>query len=249
MSGPPSGLPTGTFDSEKSSHSSDCPLKRARSNVDTCGMPGPLDPPHAMLLTLLQSIALLGAATHSMPLNSTQVPTGQLLLPGAIRAADVPASIQITATHFMAKSLVNERQWLVFMNQSRGLVRVRGLRPFESALLPIPAGGADGMSIEVLARSAEGRLLSSGVFRCTALASTKSAVFLERTPKALIGWTPRHGGRSLTRVSTKPSALVPTLASASAAQPVAPHVPIPVPAENRTRDKSRKLNKKKLPPI
>ncbi len=204
-----------------------------------------------MLLTLLQSIALLGAASHALPANSAQVPSDKLPLPGAIRAADVPAEIQITATHFMAKSLVNERQWLVFMNQERGLVRVRGLRPFESALLPIPSGGAEGMSIELIAYSVGGRLLSSGVFPCTGVASSKNAVFMERTPKSLIGWTPRHGGRSLTRLATKPSTLLPTLAStrARAAQPTAPHVPVPLPAENRTKDKSRKLKRKKLPPI
>lgn len=212
-------------------------------------MPGLKDPPTTMLLTLIHSIALLGVASHTVPTGATQVPTDQLALPGAIRSADVPAQIQITATHFVAKSLVNERQWLVFMNQERSFVRVRGLLPFESALLPIPTGGADGMSIELVTRSVEGLLLSTGVFQCTTVASAKGGVFVERTANALIGWTPRHGGRSLTRLATKPSSLVPILAATAAPKPTVPHVPVPVPAGNRNKDKSRKLNKKKLPPI
>ena len=208
-----------------------------------------------MLLTLLPTIALLGAAFHSSPSGPVQVPESQLALPSAIRSADVPAQIQITATHFVATSMVNERQWLVFMNQERGLVRVRGLRPFESALLPIPTGGAEGMSFELVSRGVEGLLLSSGAFQCTSLAATKNRLFVERTSEALMGWIPRHGGRSLTSVTTKPSGLAPIIAAASApfaarsASPAAPHVPIPVPAENRTKDKSRQLTKKKLPPI
>ena len=218
-------------------------------------MPGPRDSVTTMLLTLLPTFALLGATAHSSPSGPAQVPANQLAIPGAIRSADVPAQVQITATHFVATSMVNEHQWLVFMNQERGLVRVRGLQPFESALLPIPVGGAEGMSFELVSRGVEGLLLSSGAFQCTSLAATKSRLFVERTPEALTGWIPRHGGRSLTSVATKPSGLAPIMAAASAsvairsASPALPHVPIPVPAENRTKDKSRKLKKKKLPPI
>ena len=214
-------------------------------------MPGPKDLPTIMLLTLLHSIALLGAASHTAPSIAPQVPSKPLERPEAIRIADVPTEIQITATHFVARSLVNESQWLIFMNQERSFVRVRGLRPFESALLPIPTGSTEGMSIELVARSVEGQLLSSGAIQCTSVASAKGGVFMERTKSALIGWTPRHGGRSLTRLAAQPSTIAATLSprAASTAQPAAPHVPIPVPAENRTKDKSRKLNKKKLPPI
>lgn len=196
-----------------------------------------------MLLTLLHSIALLGAAPHAA---IPQVPTGDTVLPGAIRSADVPAQIQITSTHFQAKSLVNESQWLVFTNAERGLVRVRGLRPFECALLPIPANGTEGMSIELIARSIDGLLLSTGTFECAQVELATSGLFIERTRTALSGWIPRHGGRSLTKVKAKKSTTLPSLRLAAAS---APHVPVPVPSENRTKNKSRRLGKKKLPVI
>ncbi|QDV09027.1 hypothetical protein Poly30_45830 [Planctomycetes bacterium Poly30] len=205
-----------------------------------------------MLLTLLHSIALLGAAPHSAPSIAPQVPSPESSLPGAIRSADVPAQIQITSTHFQAKSLVNEPQWIVFTNSERGLVRVRGLRPFECALLPIPVSGANGMSIELIARSVDGMLLSTGTFDCAQVESATTSVFIERTKTTLAGWMPRHGGRSLTKVTTKRSLMVPAMNTSTAPAAVAapaPHVPVPVPAENRTRDKSRQLGKKKLPVI
>lgn len=201
-----------------------------------------------MLLTLLHSIALLGAAPHAALPTAPQVPSAESSLPGAIRSADVPAQIQITATHFQARSLVNEPQWLVFTNPERGLLRVRGLRPFECALLPIPADGADGMSIELVARSVDGLLLSTGLFDCAQVESATSGLFIERTKTTLIGWIPRHGGRSLTKITTKRSTTFASLALAAPAAPT-PHVPVPVPTENRTKDKSRQLGKKKLPVI
>ncbi|MFT5735259.1 MAG: hypothetical protein ACI80K_001038 [Paracoccaceae bacterium] len=200
-----------------------------------------------MLLTLIHTIALIGAAPHATSQPALEVPAMELALPGAIRTADVPARIQITASHFLAKSLVNESQWLIFTNPTSGLLRVRGLRPFECALLPIPTGGSEGMSIELIARGADGMLLSTGIFDCTQVETASFGVFIERQEDSLAGWLPRHGGRSLTRITTSKSVILPTLSAA--ATTTATHVPVPVPTENRIRDKSRKLGKKKLPPI
>lgn len=219
-------------------------------------MPGPR-PAHTMLLTLIHSIALIGAAAPLGPMGpvtatTSQVPSGQVALPSAIRRADVPAQIQITATHFLATSLVNERQWLIFTNAERSLVRVRGLRPFEQALMPIPKGGSEGISVELIARSLDGNLLSTGTFTCEAIESTSCGVFFERTQVGLRGWIPRHNGRSLTSLKTQRStttaALSTAILSTAPTRKAATHVPVPIPAENRTKDKSRKL-KKKLPVI
>ncbi|MEM8709540.1 MAG: hypothetical protein AAGG01_01195 [Planctomycetota bacterium] len=194
-----------------------------------------------MLLPLLTTL-LLGATAPGAP----QVPDKEAPVPAAIRTADVPASLELTATHFLAKSRVQESQWLVFKNSEIGWLRIRGLRPFETALLPVPAGGAKGVSIELVGRLENGAYASTGTFSCETLQG--ETVFVERTATALVGWIPRHGGKSLTRLATQPSDVIARL-NGEPALSAAPHVPVPLPSENRTKRKERPVSKKKLPPI
>lgn len=189
-----------------------------------------------MLLPLLTTL-LLGAsaatpASGSIAMGAPQVPVKDAPVPTAIRTADVLASLELTATHFLAKSRVQESQWLVFKNAEIGWLRVRGLRPFETAILPVPAGGAEGLSIELVGRLESGAYVSTGSFSCEVLRG--QSVFVERTGSALVGWIPRHGGKSLTRLATSAASV---------------HVPVPLPSENRKKRKERPVSKKKLPPI
>ncbi|MEM1450065.1 MAG: hypothetical protein AAGI22_13195 [Planctomycetota bacterium] len=192
---------------------------------------------------------MIPALLHSAVLAASgapQVPVAQEI-PPAIAQTRVPACVQLTETHFVADSFVDEMLWLVFAN-AHGLRRVRGLAPHGRTLLPIVDGAASGMSVEVVTRDLDGSFLTSGALDCATL--TGDAVFLSRSETGLVGWIPRHGGRSLTRAQTGASVLpAARLAHARPATAAATHVPVPTPAENRKRDKSRRLKRKKLPPI
>lgn len=193
----------------------------------------------------------------TLSLGISQVPV-DAAVPAALPAADVPATVQMTETHFLARSLADEPQWLVFANEERSLIRVRDLAPGERAVLPIVAGAAEGMSVEFVKRNVDGELLTSGLFDCESL--TGESLFFVAGDDQIDAWMPRHGGKSLTRAeageSCLPAALLaprrvasaPKTAPRAAAQPLS-HVPVPLPSENRKRDKSRPIQKKKLPPI
>ncbi|MEM9379958.1 MAG: hypothetical protein AAGB93_08395 [Planctomycetota bacterium] len=188
--------------------------------------------------------ALLHTAVFALS-GAPQVPAAQSV-PPAIAGTEVPACVQVTETHFVADSFVDEMLWLVFAN-AHGLRRVRGLAPHGRTLLPIVDGAAEGMSVEVVARDLQGSFLTSGALDCASL--TGDTVFLSVSDDELVGWIPRHGGRSLTRAHAAPSALPASRLARAAAPAPTTHVPVPTPAENRKRDKSRRLKRKKLPPI
>ena len=185
------------------------------------------------------------ALLHIVAAGAPQVPTATPI-PPAIAAATVPVQVQITETHFMATSHVDRMQWLVFANEELGVRSVRGLAPREQTLLPIVEGSAEGMSVEVVLGSDDGRCLVSGTFDCERL--TGEELFVTQSGDALVGWIPRHGGRSLTRAAAGDS-VVPSGLTLARAEIAATHVPVPTPRENRKRDKTRKLKRKKLPPI
>jgi hypothetical protein len=185
------------------------------------------------------------ALLHVVAAGTPQVPTATPI-PPAIAAATVPVQVQITETHFMATSHVDRMQWLVFANEELGLRSVRGLAPRAQALLPIVEGSAEGMSFEVVLEGDDGRRLVSGTFDCERL--TGDELFVTRSGHTLVGWIPRHGGRSLTRAAAGES-VVPGGQTFARAEAAATHVPVPTPRENRKRDKARRLKRKKLPPV
>lgn len=205
------------------------------------------------MIAVLLHLALASAGSST---GSAQVPV-EAPIPPAIATTDVPVCVQLTRTHFVAQSFVDEMQWLVFVNEECELRCIRSLGPHERALLPVVAGAADGMSVEIITRSDSGSFLTSGAIDCALLAG--NTIYFNRKGDRFIGWVPHHGGRSLTRAkvgrSTLPHGIV-RVVQASATLPVfaeedslAVHVPVPTPAENRKRDKSRRLKRKKLPPV
>jgi len=188
-----------------------------------------------MILALL-SLASLGAP---------QVPTFDAI-PPAIAVSEVPTCLQFTPTHFAARSHSNVEQWLVFESAQPGLQRVLRLAPHAEVLFPIVAGAAEGVSVEVVVRTAAGSLVASGAIDCEVEAPR--TLFLTSATERLEGWTSRMGGRALSPASTDRT----TRASALARQQRdarAMHVPVPSPAEHRKRDKSRPLERRKLPPV
>lgn len=166
-------------------------------------------------------------------LTVAQVPTPEPV-PVALRGSEVTASLQMSATHFAAQSHTHEVQWVLFANRANGLRTMRGLAPFGSLLYPIGDDAADDVVVEVLARAESGFLATCGVFDCKALVG--KTLFLERRTSNAVGWITERSGRALRRAS---GSEVPSLT----------HVPVPLPSENKKKDKSRRIEKKKLPPF
>ncbi|MEM9800210.1 MAG: hypothetical protein AAGA20_07790 [Planctomycetota bacterium] len=179
------------------------------------------------------------ALLHLAAGSAAQVPE-PTPVPAAIVSSHVCAAVQLSETHLLARSFVDEMQWLVFTNEELGLQRVKGLGPHGELLLPIVTGAAEGMTLELVADSNS----ASGTIGVEEMAAGDS-IFFASDAESILAWTPRHGGASATRVSTGASGL-PTARSIAAP---AAHVPVPTPAENRNRNKGRRLRRKKLPPI
>ncbi len=169
-------------------------------------------------------------ALLTLALGAGHVPA-PAAIPSAIAQSDVRASVEMTSTHFAAQSFAPMTQWLVFENATNGLKVAQGLAPFSRLIYPIETGAAEGMTVKLVTQSPDGQLLFTGCLDATKL--TGAPIFIQRTGESLTGWIPRHGGRSLTKAHFA----------------AAPHVPVPLPSENKTRDKSRPIEKKKLPPI
>ena len=169
-------------------------------------------------------------ALLTIALGAGHVPAPSAV-PAAIAKSDVRACIEMTSTHFAATSHAPMPQWLVFENTSSGLKVARGLAPFGRLVYPIESGASANMTVQLLTESPTGQPLFTGSLDLESMGG--APVFLQRRENQVIGWVPRHGGRSLTRATFAP----------------APHVPVPLPSENKKRDKSRPVSKRKLPPI
>lgn len=180
----------------------------------------------AALLTLALSAPTSGGAAPQVPV--------EVAVPAALHAGDVCARVQITATHFAARSLAPFEQWVVFENRAVGLRTARGLAPFGELLYPLarPEDVQD-VTIEIVSVGSGGQRAASAPIPCRTFAGT--SLFLQRVEQGVEGWVSRHGGRALTRVA--------------AAAPTAPHVPVPVPSEDKRREKARKVEREKLPPL
>lgn len=193
------------------------------------------------MLTALLSLVAAGIPAAC----ATQVPTFDAI-PPAIARAEVPTCLQFTPTHFAARSHSEGDQWLVFESAEPGMQRIFRLAPHAQVLFPIVAGAAEDVSVEVLYRSVTGAFVASGAIECEV--SEPCTIFLTSGPKRLQGWLSTMGGRVLNRAkadgSSQTSRLVRELQQQAAA-----HVPVPAPAEHRKRDKSRPLERRKLPPI
>lgn len=178
----------------------------------------------AALLTLSLAAPLSGGL-------SSQVPH-EVSVPSALQASDVRASVQMTETHFAARSHAPVRQWVVFENRAAGLRATRDLAPFGELIYPI--GGSESardMTVALVTEDVSGLRALGAPESCTNFAGT--TLFVERTASSVDGWISRHGGRSLTRTSRS----------------TALHVPVPVPSEDKRRTKRRKVERKKLPPL
>ncbi len=190
------------------------------------------------LLTLLA--AGLPAAT-----GPVQVPTSDAI-PPAIARAEVPTCLQFTPTHFAARSHTAGDQWLIFQSDESGMQRILRLPPHTQVLFPIVAGTAKDVSVEVLYRTLTGSILASGAIPCEV--KVPRTVFVTESTGQLKSWLSSRGGSVLNRAAVDrtsgTSALTRRLHSSTAA-----HVPVPAPGEHRKRDKSRPLERKKLPPI
>ncbi len=193
------------------------------------------------MLSALLSLAVAGISAST---SASQVPTLDVI-PPAIERSEVPTCLQFTPTHFAARSHSEVDQWLVFENAEGGMRRVHRLAPHARVLFPIVEGSAKGVSVEVLCWSGAGALVASGALDCDV--DIPRTVFLTHASGHLSGWLSTLGGKVLSKVatdrSTEPSQIAGRLERA------ATHVPVPAPAEHRKRDKSRPLERKKLPPI
>lgn len=188
-------------------------------------------------------------ALLTLTLGTLQVPKN-VTVPVAIQHAVVPASIQISETHFLAQSYTPDAQWIVFENVQNGMRMLRGLGPFERLLYPIATGGAEGMTVEILGMEGSKISSASGAFPCESLKG--QTVFIERRDTRSIAWIPRHAGRSLTRCEPTKGSVLNAHSKASSAtglSSAAAHVPVPLPSENKIKNKSRRIEKKKLPPL
>jgi hypothetical protein len=198
-----------------------------------------------MLPALLNLLVAGLAASLPATTGAAQVPTLDAI-PPAIAGTEVPTCLQFTPTHFAARSHTTGDQWLVFQSDESGLQRILRLPPHARVLFPIVAGTAKGVSVEVLYRTLTGTVLASGAIPCEVKAPR--TVFVTRTNDQLESWRSRRGGSVLDRAPVErtsgASALARRLQSTAAA-----HVPVPAPGEHRKRDKSRPLERKKLPPI
>lgn len=178
----------------------------------------------AALLTLSLAAPLSGG------LNS-QVPH-EVRVPSALQGSDVRASVQLTATHFAARSHAPVRQWIVFENRAAGLRATRDLAPFGELIYPIGGAEAAGdMTVALVTEDGSGLRNASSFEPCASFTGT--TLFVERTAQGVDSWISRHGGRSLTRASSAATL----------------HVPVPVPSEDKRRAKRRKIEREKLPPL
>ena len=178
----------------------------------------------AALLTLSLAAPLSGG------LNS-QVPH-EVRVPSALQGSDVRASVQLTATHFAARSHAPVRQWIIFENRAAGLRATRDLAPFGELIYPIGGAEAAGdMTVALVTEDGSGLRNASSFEPCASFTGT--TLFVERTAQGVDSWISRHGGRSLTRASSG----------------AALHVPVPVPSEDKRRAKRRKIEREKLPPL
>lgn len=177
-------------------------------------------------------IAALSTLVLSTPLTGgfpVQVPV-EAQLPAALQGADVRATMQLSPTHFAARSHAAVEQWVVFENPTVGLRATRGLSPHGELVYPLgDPSAADGMSVALVTKDRSGHVVVTPSQPCANFAGT--TVLFERTATGVDGWISRHEGRSLTRAAA------------------APHVPVPVPSENKNRSKRRKVEGKKLPPL
>lgn len=199
-----------------------------------------------MLPALLTLVAAgLPAASAPAAPGAAQVPTFDTI-PPAIASSEVPTCLQFTPTHFAARSHTSSDQWLVFQSDESGMQRVLRLPPHTEVLFPIVAGTAKDVYVEVLYRTLAGSILASGAIPCEVKAPR--TVFVSNTADQLESWLSSRGGRVLDRApvnrTSKASKLAHQLGS-----PAAAHVPVPAPGEHRKRDKSRPLERKKLPPL
>lgn len=175
-------------------------------------------------------------ALLTLALGAGHVPA-PAIVPAALVQSDVRASVELTATHFAAESFAPIRQWLVFENPASGLKVAQGLAPFSRLVYPIENGASEGMTVQLVAQGPSGITTFTGSLDVKTLIG--APVFIQNSSDGLIGWIPRHGGKSLTRAEFTPAR----------PQTAARHVPVPLPSENKTRDKSRPIEKKKLPPL
>ena len=191
--------------------------------------------------------ALLSLIAAGVPAAScaTQVPTLSTI-PTAIAHEEVPTCLEFTPTHFAARSHSEGNQWLVFASGQPGMQRVLRLPPHAEVLFPIVAGAAEGVSVEVLYRTEAGTLVASGAITCEVEAPR--TVFLTSAQSVLRGWLSTKDGAPLDRAGVDRCSETSRLAEQLRALPTA-HVPVPAPGEHRKRDKSRPLERKKLPPI
>ena len=186
-------------------------------------------------------LALLSLLSVGAP----QVPTIGTI-PTAIAAAEVPTCLQFTPTHFVARSHADVEQWLVFESAGPGLLRVLPLAPHGEVLLPIVAGAAEDVSVEVVVRTRAGALVASGAIDCEVTAPR--TLFLTRLADRLQGWAASGAEAPPSRFPTDRTSRA-SLAAERARRAAAAHVPVPAPAEHRKRDKSRPLERAKLPPV
>lgn len=175
-------------------------------------------------------------ALLTLALGAGHVPA-PAVIPPALAQSDVRVSVEMTSTHFAAESFAPMKQWLVFENPSIGLKVAQGIAPFSRLVYPIEDGASEGMTVQLVTKGPSGITLFTGSLDVSALIG--APVFIQHRSESFTGWIPRHGGRSLTRAHFAPANQLAT----------APHVPVPLPSENKTRDKSRRIEKKKLPPI
>ena len=182
----------------------------------------------ALHTVLLAACALAPAAAST----STQLPR-ESAVPGALAARRVAASVEITETHFLARSHDADVAWVVFENTAEGFQEVRALPPGARLAYALPEGALAGMTIEVVGLDETGLVTRAGEVSCAALVG-KSAFFTWNHGGSITGWISTHGGRALSRVRTRSAAA---------------HVPVPLPSENTRRSKGRPIEGKKLPPV
>jgi len=181
-----------------------------------------------MLSALLTTLALAGAAAHA----PAEVPPLDTPVPGALGELDVRVSVEMTATHMLARSRAVEPVWIVFEAESLGLQEIVRVDPGAHLLVHAPAEAAPDMTLQVVAFTGVGRLLRSGETLRTELQGRPT--FYAVADGRLTGWARSHGGRSLSRVSARFAAA---------------HVPVPLPSEGNRRSKRRPIERRKLPPV
>lgn len=186
------------------------------------------------MLRVLQSLLLAACALApaAAATSNAQLPR-ESAVPSALSARRIAASIEITETHFLARSHDADVAWIVFENDAEGFQEVRALLPGTRLAYALPEGGLAGMTIEVVGLDETGLVTCAGEVRCTSLVG-KSAFFTWNLGGSITGWISTHGGRALSRVRTRSAAA---------------HVPVPLPSENTRRSKGRPIEGKKLPPV